>query len=144
MSYYDNDRGSPPSPRAPEPSLSMVGEFQVSTFPWVTSSAVSSGQTFGISFPKVTSFITVRNAGPQDLRIGFTKAGLETGGNYFTIASGSVSTFDLKLRDLFLRSGGSYSSTFSVLAGLTMIPSKFMPILTSSLTASQGTWEGVG
>ena len=63
----------PPGPKS-------VGEFQISTTPWVTSSILLNGETLQISFPSVTSFVVVRNANTGStpktvMAVGFTENG---------------------------------------------------------------------
>ena len=150
--YYDVDKQSENAPRssaAPEPGLGAVSEYQVSALPYATSSQANTGVTYNISFPKVTSWIVIKNHGTatEHIRLGFTKNGVE-GGNHIRIDGGtgaaSNPTYYLRVKEVFIRSDSGASPGFSLLAGLTMIPTKFMPTLTGSVSSSQGYWDGVG
>ena len=73
------------------------------------------------------------------------RSGVEFGRHYFLIptgsgaqahsAAGSVQSFDIRCKDLFLLGDGG-TTGFSLLAGLTTIPASNFPILTGSITGS--------
>lgn len=148
MGYFDVDKQTENAPRsqaAPEPGYGHVPEYQVSSLPWVTGSVASSITTVqNYEFPYVTSHIHLRNHGStaQGVRVGFTRAGV-TGSNYVLVAGGTNIDLDVRVKSLFILGDGT-ASTYSLCAGLTMIPSRFAPTLTGSVSASHGTWQGVG
>lgn len=148
MGYFDVDKQSenaPRSPAAPEPGLGSVPEYVVSSLPWVTASTATTATTLNYQFPKVTRYIQFSNHGTvgQLIRVGFTQNGVE-GTNSIKIDGTQTVRLDVRVKEIFVRSDGGASPAFSFLAGLTMIPSKFMPTLTGSVSSPHGSWEGVG
>lgn len=131
----------------PQGGIGYAAEFQSSALPWVTSSsAPATGSPVRYDFPKVTRFITVTNhstSSTDTLAIGFTRAGLVTAGNKYVIPPGETITFELRIRNLFLQ-GESGTPNYSLLAGLTNISVKNMPILTGTLSDGSRGWAGVG
>ncbi len=164
-----------------------VPAYQMSGIPFVTSSVAnevpgpdddSVSLPVRVQFPFVTKFITVRNTGTNELRVGFSADGVvapgeqlasentekaaDTGRNYFLIPSASVTsnadpnyanlnntiqTFEVRCKEIYFLSnavknnspGIPQSTSFSLLAGLTLIDAKEFP----ALTGSSG-FEGVG
>lgn len=128
----------------PRSGLNSVAEFQVSTLPWVTSStAPLAPNMLQISFPKVTKFMTFANHNTtgQEIRIGFTRNGMNNG-YYYRLDGGQQIELDLRVTTVYV-SGDTQAGPFSLIAGLTTIDAKEMPLLTGSY--SDGTsWPGVG
>lgn len=109
----------------PRPGLNSVPEYQVAATPWVTGSVVVSSPT-KISFPSVSQYFIVQNKGSADIKVGFTADGVELVSNFFTVSSGSIQRFDVRVRDVFLSSSGA---TIDILGGLTSIPaSNYLPL----------------
>jgi len=110
----------------PKPGINFVPAYQISGIPYVTSSAASEvpgpdsdsvSKPVKVSFPFVTNFVTVRNTGINELRIGFsadgvvapgerrasvdtdkvavtsTASGSTEGRNYFLIPTGSLNHY---------------------------------------------------
>lgn len=121
-----------------------TAEFITSGLPFVTSSTLSLGAITEVAFQRVTSFVTVRNAstGSEVLAVGFTRNGV-IGSNNFKLNSGESFSADLRLYTVWL--SGSVGSTinFTVLAGLTSIPTERLPPITGSTNVS-GTYLGIG
>ena len=137
-----------------------VGAYQVSGVPYVTSSAAGAAngtQVTRVRFPYVTKNVMIKNTGDYGLRVAFSLSGSfgpsETipGGttttwkhrNYFVIppdidgtqeaSSIPATTFDVRCKDIYLRSNdASNSTTFSLYAGLTGIEYDQFPILSAS------------
>ena len=107
----------------------FVPAYQVSAVPFVTSSAVTTVNQ--IDFPYVTRFFTVQNNSALTLRFGFTQLGVQ-GTNYFTIPSGSSYTGEIRTGVLFLSSSTAASISYSVIAGLTGIPTRNFLTITGS------------
>lgn len=131
----------------PEGSIGSAAEFQSSGLPWVTSSvATSSPQRF--DFPKVSRNIVVRNTTTGSggfLVVGFTRNGV-LGTNNFMLPPGSSESFEVRVKELHVVASGA-SCNYSVLAALTTVSSKHMPILTGSIASGSTTvsmWDGVG
>lgn len=131
----------------PKPSHNHAAEFQVSGWPFVTSSVANEvGATpVSITFPYVTSWVQVFNtdpAGADTLRVGFTQNGvLATTGNKYLILSGGQTTakLDVKCTNLWFMKHGSNATSFSIIAGLTNVTPSDFP----AITGSSG-FDGVG
>ena len=113
----------------PKSGPNLVAEYQVSALPFVTSSTATTTAS-QISFPFVTSFLTVRNTGATNLKVGFTANGLGAA-NYFTLVPSASYDGRLRMKDLFLKAS-SGSTTYEVVAGLTMVERRMFPTLTGS------------
>lgn len=121
-----------------------VSAYQISATPFVTSSTVPLGSTRTIEFPQVTRFLVVKNTSAAttttSLAVSFTEAGLTTkNSNFFTLNSQESFTGELRTNKIFLSGSAGASCGFSVIAGLTVIPSRMM----TQITGSNG-FEGVG
>ena len=137
----------------PKAGLNYATEFQISGLPYVTSSFVT-GSSFTtasnmliVNFPYVAKHISVYNYAASSgsyLRVGFTSNGVFSGGNYFKVPGGGVVQEDLRIKSLFIMCDGAYNISCSVLAGLTNIPNRFMPVLTGTLPDGSSSWDGVG
>jgi hypothetical protein len=114
----------------------FVPAYQVSAVPFVTSSAVTTVNQ--VSFPYVTRFFTIQNNSSLALRFGFTQLGVQ-GTNYFTIPSGSNYTGEIRTDRLFLSSSTAASISYSIIAGLTGVPTRNFSIITGS-----NGFDGVG
>ena len=119
-----------------------VSAYQISATPYVTSSTVSLGSVREIVFPQVTKFITLKNmsTSTNTIAVSFTRAGLTTANSNYFILSGSESfSGELRTDRIFISGSGGSSNTFTLLAGLTFIPSRML----TPITGSSG-FEGVG
>jgi hypothetical protein len=114
----------------------FVPAYQVSAVPFVTSSAVTTVEQ--VNFPFVTRFFTVQNNSSLTLRFGFTEFGVK-GTNYFAIPSGSKYDGEIRTDRLFFSSSTGASISYSVIAGLTGVPTRNFSIITGS-----NGFEGVG
>lgn len=139
----------------PKTGINHAPAYQVSAIPYITRSAALEvpaavpgdvTATLKITFPFVTRFIAVKNAGSNPLRFGVSALGVagpasgqNTSTNYMELASGVASNrLEVKTKELYFAGTGG-TTTFEVLAGLTTIEAD--QLLT--LTASNGL-EGVG
>ena len=179
----------------PKAGPNFTPAYQVSGIPFVTSSAqqevsgpdlnTQSDEPILVEFPFVTKYVTIRNTGRNELRVGFSKRGIFAPGerlpaslggaakgavssrdnrNYFIIPSASAAnqasignnaaattmTFDVRCTRLFFMSDAAsntptpaLSGSFSLFAGLTMIPAGQFPTLTGSVAGVQS-FEGIG
>jgi hypothetical protein len=119
-----------------------VSAYQISATPYVTSSTVSLGSIREIVFPQITRFITLKNtsASSNVISIGFTRAGLTTANSNYFILSGSESfSGELRTDRIFISGSSGATNAFTLVAGLTFIPSRMI----TPLTGSNG-FEGVG
>ena len=115
-----------------------VGSYQVSAEPWLSSSITvpaNNGTPLEISFPKITKFVIIRNdsGSTGDLRVGFSSLGVQgdTNENYAILSGSESLSADYRVKSVFLLSHTATEQTASVVAGLTMIP-----------TRSFGNWTG--
>lgn len=121
---------------SPRVGLGSVGSYQMAGTPFLTGSAISSGQEIRVDFPNVTKSITVanRDTGSDDIRIHFAskdQARTIAGSHFFTLTpSGSV-TLDVKCRSIFISAPGN-ASKFELIAELTGIDPRAMFALTGS------------
>jgi hypothetical protein len=131
----------------PKSGYNSASEFQSSALPWVTSSVAQASTTHRIDLPKVSRFISMFNHGTagQNIRIGFTKNGTENG-NYFRVDGGSLSptTFELRVKTLFIRSDSGAAPPFDLLVGLTNVDANNMPLLSGTLSDGSPGWTGIG
>lgn len=114
----------------------FVPAYQVSATPYVTSSDVTTLNQ--VTFPYATRFFTIQNNSSLTLRFGFTQLGVQ-GTNYFAIPSGSKYDGEVRTDRLFLSSSTGASISYSIIAGLTGIPTKNFLVVTGS-----NGFEGVG
>ena len=128
----------------PKPGLGWVPEYQVSSWPFLTSSVIASnGDIKEIQFPGVTRWIKVHNgdhAGSAELQFGFTEnCFLAANSNYFSLHAGEMTErLELKCTKIFI-TADTNSTPFSIIAGYTGIQTGSFP----TLTGSAG-WIGVG
>jgi hypothetical protein len=118
-----------------------VSAYQISSTPFVTSSTVAQGSTVEIPFGYISKFIVVRNTSAAGtLAVAFTANGLKPSNSNFFILSGSESfSADLRSDRLFLSGAGGGTTSFSLVCGLTTIPSSML----TPISASSG-FPGVG
>jgi len=132
----------------PSAGLNLATEFQTSGIPFVTSSIIPSGQTVRIDFHHVSKAFTVRNSSGSGsmVRIGFTKNGVEGvgGAAYFRLEGGQSEVFDIRVKQLFLRSDGAFGTRTEVLAALTNVLAGQMGELTGTYSDGTPGWSGVG
>mgnify|MGYP001458612972 CR=1 FL=1 len=127
----------------PSPGWNWTAEYQTSGIPFVTSSFGVDTNPRRIDFDFVTRDITIDNAGTDSLRVGFSHNGVNgTGGdNYFLVRANTTVTFEVRVKNVFLRANSS-TTNCSLLAGCTTIPAKQMPHLSGSMSGSIN-WRGV-
>jgi len=116
--------------------------YQLSGIPFVTSSLVNLGQTREITFDTVSKFLVVKNTGGTStaIAVGFTQNGLlAKNSNYFILSGSESFSADLKTDRLYISGAVGASTSFSVVAGLTVIPQENM----LPITGSNG-FSGVG
>ena len=121
--YYDQRTG-----------LGNVGSYQASARPFVSSSIIlppAPALSTKISFSTVTKFVTIKNTSPISglgakavVRVGFSANGVETGTNYYTLASQESFSADWRVSSVYLMlDSGLLNATASVIAGCTGINS---------------------
>lgn len=125
----------------PAPGFADVDSYSVPGLPYVTSSTVST-ITKNHTFDYVTKHIYIKNNGPANLQVGFTAVGT-SGSNYFLVTSGSEAKFETRVKQLNLVTLTA-TSNYSLFVGLTGIPAKNMPTLTSSTNSGSFGWPYAG
>lgn len=121
-----------------------AGAYQASAMPWVSGTIATSTTPQKIGFPKVTKYVKVRSGGVN--RIGFTFNGVQ-GTNYFRMSSGTVETFDVRVKEMYIRADAG-TGEVDIFAGLTLISDRETGFLTGSTAFSAQSpgsgWQGVG
>ena len=131
----------------PKPHHNVVGEFQVSGIPFVTSSVDDEIDTsvYEMTFPYVSRWIMVENTHASAvLRFGFSSNGVKSQetANYFILSGGQrTDRMEVKCTSVFFRQHGTgLAANYSLMAGLTNIGSgSYM-----TLTGSTHTLDGIG
>ena len=118
----------------PKPHHGHASEYQVSSWPFLTSSNVGTSPV-EIRFPYVTRWVSVGcSTSTKTVSFGVTSAGT-TGtltNNFFTVPAGVVAgPFELKCTSLWIK-GSDTSVAFSVAAGLTNVKDGDFPAVTGS------------
>lgn len=112
-----------------------VSAYQISATPFVTSSTVALGATREITFPQITRFITIKNVGASStvLAVGFTAAGMSAANSNYFVLSGSESfSGELRSDRIFVSGSAGATVPFTLVAGLTFIPSRMLTPITGS------------
>ena len=118
----------------PRSAPNSAAEYQVSGLPYVTSSIAGNTNTTEIQFPYASRFINIKNTGTNYLLVGFTNNGVKNGGQHFTIAPSGSFRDELRIKDLYLMAANA-TTTFEIVAGLTMVERRYFPTLTGSSAA---------
>ena len=133
-----------------QPGMNEVGQYQMSSIPWVTASILLEDEVDPkeVTFYNITKFITIRNntaeATTTELRVGFSQAGVLGGedgnpDNYLVLTSGGEYTANWRASKVWLYNAGSAGLTASIVAGLTGIQTASLPGFTNWLGN-----EGIG
>lgn len=121
--------------------LGNSAAYQVSGIPYVTGAidvtADGKGGVFTLSFPSVTSWVTVSIADNQTCAIGFTSGGVESANRFLVKGPAVTPRLEVKVTELHL--SGS-STDVSVMAGLTYID--ITQIDNSSVSPAGTNWSG--
>ena len=120
--------------------LGNAASYQVSGIPYVKgpiTNASANGGPYRITFPLVTRFVTIVNAGTDEVQIAFSSNGLKNETNAYAVPGERHVTLDVKVTELYYT--GS-TGVFSVVAGLTGIET--INIDNSSVSPSGSNWSG--
>jgi hypothetical protein len=113
--------------QAHTPGIGFVPEYQASSVPWVTASVAPASGIISYDFPTVTRFVRVRSSttasGPE-VRFGFTLN--VTSSNYYALFSGESLELPVRVTRIYIAS--TPGTPFQVIAGLTGIPARQLPI----------------
>jgi hypothetical protein len=111
-----------------------VPAYQVSAVPFVTSSTLAANQTQRIDFGFLTRFLLVKNntVATTKLAVGFTANGMKPAmGNFFILSGSESMNVDIRVTSVYLSSSQGLPG-YSLIAGLTGIPTVNAAILTGS------------
>ena len=113
--------------------LHNVGSYQVSGYPYITSSTIAASTEVKIEFPTVAKSITVIGSSSDDaamtppLRVAFnasTAGRVQAGGHYIEIDDDDSFTFNVRCKEIYIScSAGVSNGGYQVFAELTGIPS---------------------
>lgn len=124
----------------PKPNHNHASEYQVSGWPFVTSSAANevAGTPISVQFPFVTSWVEIFNtdgAVGDTLRVGFTQNGVNSNpsANYLVLSGGQgTGKLELRCKEIWFLKHGANPTSFSVVAGLTNVDGSEFPAITGS------------
>lgn len=120
------------------PGIGNVGSYQVSGYPWISGSTVSTGEEVKFEFPTVAKRIqvqTVDAGGGGHVRVHFasiTEGNVSGGLHYWHVEDGQPLDADVKCKDLYVSHDHGDAVEFRVFAELTHIGRDMMPDLTGS------------
>jgi len=124
--------------------LHNVGSYQISGWPYITGSAMNSGQVHKIEFPMVAKSIMIVVSGTFDttacLRVHFQPDGAAGGGvykghHYLTLGTDDSVSLDVKCKEIYISAHGAAPDAgggYELMAELTNIPTASMYNLTGS------------
>ena len=119
----------------PKPHHGHASEYQVSSWPFVTSSNVGTTAS-EFKFTHVTRWIMVINETPsggtsKDVYFGFTQNGANNSNHIHILSGQMVGPLEVKCGSIWVR-GSNATTPVSVAAGLTNIPLSDFPAITGS------------
>ena len=125
----------------PKPHHGHASEYQVSSWPFLTSSSVGT-TAVEIRFPYVTRWVSVGcSTSTRTVSFGFTQNGTSgtVTNNFLTVPNGVVAgPFEVKCTSIWIK-GSDSNVAFSLAAGLTNVRNGDFPVMTGS-----NGFEGVG
>jgi len=131
MSYYDRDKSdAQPSMKWPKPHHGSTAEYGTSGWPFVETgtTATSLSTSVTVTFEYVTRWVQITNTGAKDLALSFEDPSTSAPGTYYEIQAGDVSPrLELKCVKLYITSLDAAGTSYSLIAGLTSIPSDGFP-----------------
>lgn len=133
----------------PSSGFFSVNEYQVSPLPWAITSVTSGVSVASYTLPRVSKNIVITNletGATKFLRLGFTLNGVNgvEDNYYIVIPPDTTLSFDVRMKQFFVRADSSNTINFSIFCGLTTISEMQMPTLTGSLSDGSVGWSGVG
>lgn len=120
----------------PKPSHNHASEYQVSSWPWVTSSNVGTSAV-KFDFGYVTRWIMIGNETPsggssKDVYVGFTQNGTNGGNKHFHVLAGqTIGPIEMKCTGIWVK-GSDATTPVSIMAGLTNVTAGDFPVITGS------------
>jgi len=118
----------------PKPTHNHVQEYQVSAWPWITSSNVGTSAVY-FDFGFVTRWVMVNNetasGASKSVYFGFTQNGLNNS-NHFHIHAGQLAgPFEVKCTGIWVK-GSDATTPVSIMAGLTNVAAGDFPAISGS------------
>ena len=124
-----------------EVGINNVPAYQVSGEPFASGNIDATSTAQKLSFPYVTRWVEVHNAGNNTLKVGFSKNGVDHENNYFQIApSSSSGRLELKISEIYTKGGAA--GFVSVVAGLTSIKPEKVALSGSTGPKAMPNWSG--
>lgn len=131
MSYYDRDKSNAqPSMKWPKPHHGSTAEYGTSGWPFVETKATATNLTDSntITFEYVTRWVQITNTGTKDLALSFADPGGSAPLTYYTVKAGDMTPrLELKCVNLYITPLDAAGASYSIIAGLTSIPSDGFP-----------------
>ena len=124
-----------------EVGINNVPAYQVSGEPFASGNIDATSTTQKLSFPYVTRWVEVHNAGSASLKVGFSKNGVDYKNNYFQLApSSSTGRLELKISEIYTNGGAA--GLVSVVAGLTSIKPNRIALSGAAGNHAMPSWSG--
>jgi hypothetical protein len=119
----------------PKPNHNHAAEYQVSSWPWVTSSNVGTSAV-KFNFGYVTRWVLITNetasgGSSKDVYVGFTQRGTNNSNHLHILAGQTVGPVEVKCTELWVR-GSDATTPVTIMAGLTNVNGSEFPIITGS------------
>ena len=131
MSYYDKDKANAqPSMKWPKPHHGSTAEYGTSGWPFVETGTTAADTITSntVAFEYVTRWVQITNTGAKDLALSFEDPAGSAPGTFYTVQAGDVSPrLELKCVNLYITSLDGAGTSYSIIAGLTSIPSDGFP-----------------
>ena len=126
----------------PKPTHNHASEYQVSSWPWLTSSNVGTSAT-RFSFGHVTRWLMITNETPsggssKDVYFGFTQNGTNNSNHFHVLAGQTIGPIEVKCAEIWVK-GSDATTPVTIFAGLTNVAAGDFP----NISGSNG-FNGVG
>jgi hypothetical protein len=119
----------------PKPTHNHASEYQVSSWPWVTSSNVGTSAV-KFSFGHVTRWVLIMNETPsggssKDVYVGFTQLGTNNSNHLHILSGQTVGPVEVKCTELWVK-GSDATTPVTIMAGLTNVAAGDFPVISGS------------
>ena len=114
----------------PKVGLGYAPAYQVSGIPYCTASmtiAASTSDPTILEFPSVTKSVTIFNPNANQVHVSISLNGMNNNRYAVVTANNGSLTWDVKVKDIFLRNSAASPTTVNVLAELTGIERNNLP-----------------
>lgn len=119
----------------PKPTHNHASEYQVSSWPWLTSSNVGTSAV-QFSFGHVTRWLMITNETPsggssKDIYFGFTQNGTNNSNHFHVLAGQTIGPIEVKCAGIWVK-GSDATTPVTILAGLTNVAAGDFPVISGS------------